>query len=227
MRKSHGGGYVELPGIRLMASGLPYPQWNNGDVSDSALVDIRDVRRWYRDLGVPWGVRVPAGMEWPYGRHVVTQRLMGQSSDLFRPAPPVPGVTIRTAGPGDLEAVVAADLAAFGGEASAARPWLAPMLYDSALTLALAEDEFGTVATAYTVRSVSTAGPAVFLAGVGVVPRARRRGVGGLISSWLLRQAYCTGTILGHLQPDTDEAARVYARLGFIETSGMDVYVDC
>ena len=30
-----------------------------------------------------------------------------------------------------------------------------------------------------------------------------------------------------HLSPDTEVAARIYARLGFVEVPGFDVYVDC
>jgi hypothetical protein len=64
LRQALGGGTVELPGIRLMASGPPHAQWNNGDVTDPALVPWAEVRSWYAaradGAGVPWGVRVPA-----------------------------------------------------------------------------------------------------------------------------------------------------------------------
>jgi hypothetical protein len=43
-RTPYGGGAVRLPGIRLMASGLPHSQWNNGDVVDPAAVDLEAVR---------------------------------------------------------------------------------------------------------------------------------------------------------------------------------------
>ena len=46
---------TEMPGIRLMATGLPHPQWNNGDVDDPAEVDVDAVRDWYAAVGVPWG----------------------------------------------------------------------------------------------------------------------------------------------------------------------------
>src|SRR3954468_19343155 len=39
-RAGSGGGFARLPGIRLMASGLPHPQWNNGDVLDPDAVDV-------------------------------------------------------------------------------------------------------------------------------------------------------------------------------------------
>src|SRR3954467_6298632 len=67
-REPSGGGVERLPGVRLMASGLPHPQWNSGDVTDPRAVHLAAVKDWYADLGVPWGVRVPAGAEWPHGR---------------------------------------------------------------------------------------------------------------------------------------------------------------
>ena len=65
LRSRCGGGAVELPGIRLTASGLPSRQWNNGDVDNVRGVDINQVRNWYAGLALPWGVRVPTGAGWP------------------------------------------------------------------------------------------------------------------------------------------------------------------
>ena len=55
---------------------------------------------------------------------------------------------------------------------------------------------------------------------------ARRRGVGAALSSWLLERGFAAGAELAHLNPDTDEAARLYGRLGFTETPGLDIYVE-
>ena len=61
VRKAHGDAWQtlavtthELPGVRLSATGLPHPQWNNGDVDDPAAVDVGAVRDWYDALRVPW-----------------------------------------------------------------------------------------------------------------------------------------------------------------------------
>jgi ribosomal protein S18 acetylase RimI-like enzyme len=62
--------------------------------------------------------------------------------------------------------------------------------------------------------------------GVGVLEHARRRGVGGALTTWLLERTFAGGATFAHLNPDTDAAARLYARLGFIETIGLDVYCD-
>ena len=80
--------------------------------------------------------------------------------------------------------------------------------------------------TAYTVRSEGWAGPALYLAGVTVLPEARQRGIAGAVSSWLVARGAAAGARVAHLHPDSDQAARVYARLGFVKVDGFDVYVD-
>ena len=133
LRASSGGGALALPGIRLMASGLPRPQWNNADVVEPAAaprIDIDAVRRWYAERGVPWGMRVPLGSAWPYGRRVLTKRAMAVSLDeaptVTDPAPGPDDVLIVVAGPGDLDAFARVDAAAFddaaGPTADYARP---------------------------------------------------------------------------------------------------------
>ena len=58
---------------------------------------------------------------------------------------------------------------------------------------ALAVLDGSPVGTAYAIRSDGLAGPCVYLAGVAVVPDARRRGVGAAISSWLIARAFADG----------------------------------
>lgn len=66
----------------------------------------------------------------------------------------------------------------------------------------------------------------MFLGGVAVRPDARRRGIAAALSAWLLNRGFAWGATLAHLNPDDRAAARVYARLGFVEQYGFDVYVD-
>jgi pimeloyl-ACP methyl ester carboxylesterase/predicted N-acetyltransferase YhbS len=226
IRESRGGAVADLPGIRLMASGLGRPQWNNGDVTDPDQVDLGAVRDWYARRGVPWGVRVPAGAAWPRGRHLFRKRLMLLDAGALVTRPPVHGLRVRRATAADLGAVLAVDLAAFGGDEAASRAWLDPMVRSSAVTVALAERDGAPVGTAYVVRSDGEAGPAVGLGGVGVVPAARRRGVAGAVVSWLLAGAVDAGARVAHTEPDSDGAARLYAGSGFTEVGGLDVYVD-
>jgi ribosomal protein S18 acetylase RimI-like enzyme len=226
IRGSFAEGWAELAGVRVMTSGLPHAQWNNADVFDSSLVDIHAVRGWYRERGVPWGARVPAGMPWPHGRHLLDQYLMAQTRDQFNARAQLAGVTVRAASPDDLESVLMVDAQAFGGDADIARPWMKPLLHHNSVTVALAADVLGPVGTGYAVRSDAHAGPAVYIGGIAVIKRARRRGIGAAVSSWLLDGSYAAGARLATLQPDTDQAARLYGRLGFSTAGQFRVYLD-
>jgi ribosomal protein S18 acetylase RimI-like enzyme len=219
-------GTAELPGVRLMATGLPHPQWNNGDVDDPSLVDIDEVRRWYADLRVPWGMRVPAGATWPHGRRLFTKRLMGVTPESSVAAAVPDGVQIDAAVDDDLEAVLAVDAVAFDEPLDVERPWLELLLRHPEVTTAVARDASGVVGCGSVSLSDGRAGRTGYVAGIAVLPGARGRGIGGGISSWLVERAFDAGAVMCHLHPDTDEAARIYARLGFVEVDGLDVYVD-
>jgi len=225
LREPLGGGVNTVSGARLMASGIDHPQWNNGDVDDPAAADVAAMREWYAAKDLPWGVRVPAGAPWPHGRFLFGKRLMGCDLAGFA-APESPGIAIRKAGPADLDAVLHVDAIAFESEGDLERLWIEPHLSAPGVEVALAEVDGTPVGTAYAVHSDDRAGPARYLAGVAVLPEFRRRGFGGAISAWLLARGAAAGARLAHLHPDTDEAARVYARLGFVEVAGFDIYVD-
>ena len=228
LRESVGGGVGRVRGARLMASGIDHPQWNNADVDDPESADVVGMREWYAARSVPWGVRVPAGAPWSHGRFLFRKRLMGLA--LFaRALPPrtsVAGLVIRRAGPDDLNAVSHVDLIGFPSAPMLERQWIQPHLSSPAVEVALAELSGEPVGTAYTVRSDGWAGPALYLAGVTVLPEARQRGIAGAISAWLLTRGTAAGARVAHLHPDSDQAARVYARLGFDEVDGFNVYVD-
>jgi GNAT superfamily N-acetyltransferase len=226
MREPYGGGALELRDIRLMASGLPHPQWNNGDVTGPD-PDLDGARAFYGERAVPWGVRVPISIAWRGGgRWLFRKRLMGLPPEQFRPAQPVDGLTVRSAGPDDLDAVLHVDATAFEADPADERPWIEPHLHAPPVTVALAERAAEPVATAYALRSDGRAGPALYVAGVAVLPSARRRGIAAAVSAHLLTVGFDAGARLAHLHPDTDEAARVYERLGFVAVTGFDVYVD-
>jgi ribosomal protein S18 acetylase RimI-like enzyme len=231
-RAQYGGGATRLPGIRLMASGLSHPQWNNGDVLDASAVDIAAVRTWYEGCAamvgrpVPWGVRVPLGAPWPYGRHLFNKRLMGLAAEGFRPAPEVPGLTLRRATPDDLEVVAGVDAASFGEDAAVMRPWIGPMLDMPELDYCVAELDGQAVGVGQCLVTDSEAGPAAYIAGIGVLPEARRRGIGAAVSSWTVERGFAAGAAFAHLHPEP-MAFEVYARLGFTEVEGFDIYIDC
>jgi ribosomal protein S18 acetylase RimI-like enzyme len=225
-RVATGGGTASLPGIRLMASGLPHAQWNNGDVDDPVRVDIEAVRDWYSARAVPWGVRVPSGTHWEHGRWLFRKRLMGVTAQAVCAAAVPAGVSLRPAGPDDPAAVLAVGTVAFEESGEVELPWIRPLLSQSSADVALAELDGEAVAAGYSVATSGRAGRAAYVAGIGVLPHVRRRGIATAISSWLTDRAVETGAELVHLHPDTDAAAAVYRRLGFVEVGGLDVYVD-
>jgi ribosomal protein S18 acetylase RimI-like enzyme len=218
------GRVAEVPGALLMASGLPLPQYNNADITDPAAVDVAAVARWYDELGVPWGARVPAGVAWSAGRLLFRKRLMALPSEDLVPPAPDGHIELAAAGPDDLDTVLRLDVAAFGDAGEAQRRWLEALLAGADVTVALASWEGTPAGTGYAVRTDGAAGPAVYVAGIGVDPAFRRRGIGAALSARLVEQA--GPHRLAHLHPDTDEAVRVYRRLGFVEVPGFDVYVD-
>jgi ribosomal protein S18 acetylase RimI-like enzyme len=233
VRDAHGDAWqtlaiatLELPGVRLSATGLPHPQWNNGDVDDATRVDIDAVRSWYDEQRVPWGIRVPEGAPWRHGRHLFTKRLMGLARRSFSAADAPADVRIRQATPADVDAVLAVDTVAFGSTEAVERPWIELLLAHEAVTVAVAESGGAPVGVGSVTRSDGRAGPAAYIAGIGVLPDARRRGVGAAVSSWLAADAIDAGAALCHLHPDTDEAASIYQRLGFVEVDGLDIYVE-
>jgi len=225
LREPHGGGALDVRGLRLMASGLPQPQWNSADVTD-ADADLDAARAFYAERGAGWGVRVPPHIDWRHGRELLTLRLMALDAGDFTPAPPAPGVAIAAAGRDDLDAVLHVDATAFGEDPEVERAWLEPHLGAPGVDVAVATLDGEPAGTGYTIRTDDHAGPCLYLAGVAVLPDARRRGVGAALSSWLLERGLAAGAELAHLHADTPDAARVYARLGFQDADGLDVYVE-
>ena len=227
LRRPSGGDATDLPGIRLWSAGIAAPALNGGAVDDAAAVDIATVSAWFAARAVPWGVLVPVGMHWAYGRHLMTKALMALERHEAVAGPQVPGVVVRPATPADLADVLAVDAEAFGVEdPEVQRRWVAPHLTAFSVTTVVGELDGTVVGTAYAVRSDGRAGAALSIGGVAVLPPARGRGVAAAMSAALVTRGLETGAELIHLSPDTEAAARVYARLGFTEVGGMEIYVD-
>jgi ribosomal protein S18 acetylase RimI-like enzyme len=169
---------------------------------------------------------VPFGVQWPHGRHLFSKRLMGLVPGDFRPAPEVPDLRLRPAGPDDVDAVLSVDTVAFEAPDEVERPWVAPMLEQPNLVVCLAERAGEVVGVGNVLLTDGDAGPAAYVAGIGVLAAARRQGIGAAVSSWLVQGSFAAGAQLAHLHPDTDEAAEIYRRLGFVEVEGFDIYVD-
>jgi ribosomal protein S18 acetylase RimI-like enzyme len=224
-RRPYGGDAVELPGVRLMASGLAHPQWNGGDVDDPADVDLDAVRAWYADRAGAWGLRIPAGSDWPHGRRILTKTLWGRTLADLPAERAVVGLDLSVAGVDDLPAVLAVDTAAFGSDPHEEGPWSAPHLASDAVDVLLGAWDGVPVATGYAVRSDGRAGPAVHIGGIAVLPAYAGRGIGSALTLRLMSRARDAGAGLAHLEPETPRAAGVYARLGFVEAAALDIYV--
>jgi predicted N-acetyltransferase YhbS len=225
LREPYGGGALEVRGLRLMASGLAGPQWNSGDVT-APDADLAAARAFYAARGAAWGLRVPTGLPWRHGRRLKTLRLMAVEHEAFAPAPLPPGVEINAADEDDLETVLAIDAEAFGEDPDEERRWIAPRLGADGIATALATLDGEPVGTGLAIRTDGRAGPALYVAGVAVAAAARGRGIGAAVSSWLVAGGLEHGARFAHLHADNDPAARVYARLGFAEAAGLDIYVD-
>ena len=230
LREPLGGGVAEFPGVRLMASGLPHAQWNNGDVTDPAAVPVEDVRAWFAaragGAGVPWGIRVPASRPFMHGRLLLRKRCMALRPDGLRAAKVPSAIEIGVATVADVDAVAQVDARAFGDPVEQIRPWVAPHLGAPGFTVALARLDDEPVGVATAILTDDRAGLCVGIFGVGVLERTRRRGIASALTSWLLERAFAQGATLAHLNPDGDGAACLYARLGFVETAGLHVYTD-
>lgn len=228
LRQRFGGGACELPGVRLMSSGLQRPYWNTGVVSDAGAVDVAAVRAWYAarasGAGVPWGLLIPAGQPFASGRRVRARRCMGLEPRSFAPEREAAGVALRVATEADAERVVAIDSAAFEEPLETNRAWLAPQVGAAGFTVVLASLGGDAVGIATAIETDSPGGRCVGIHGVAVLAQARRRGIGAAITAWLLARAFARGATLAHLNPDTEAAARLYARLGFVEVDGFDIY---
>ena len=208
-----------------MTAGFEADGVNSGDVMGPE-PDLEAARAFYAEHGVSWGLRVPEEMRWDHGRLLFRRRLMGLERAAFRPAASVPGLEVRVAEPEDLATALHIDSTAFALDLEENRRWLAPLVTAERVEFALASLDGVAAGTAYVLRSDGGAGPSAYLAGVAVLPGARRRGVGAGVSSWLLERAFERGAELAHLNPDTHAAARIYERLGFTELAGHDIYIE-
>ena len=230
LRAASGGGAAEWPAVRLMASGLPHARWNSSDLLDPERFDAEAVRAWYaacaNGAGVPWGIRVPAGSHFPHGHRLFTARCMALAPEQFVAAPSPANVTIKIAAASDVETIARIDAIAFDDTVDDVLPWIAPHVGAAGFTLAVAWLDGAATGIATAVNTNDRAGRCACIFGVAVLPAARRLGIAAAITGWLLERAFDAGATFAHLNPNHDAAARVYARLGFVETAGLDIYAD-
>ena len=219
-----GGATAEFPGWRLMASGLPYSYLNSACVTDADIADPDLARAWYKGRGLGWGAVVSSGSPWPHGRRLVTQGLMALDLENFDKAPRTPGLVVRRAKLEDLGDVVAVDTGAFGSSPAAVRAWLGPLCGSAMSWGALGRLDGGPVATGYCTTTTGSAGTTLYVGGIGVIPTARRQGIAAGLVTYLLTRGFAAGATFAHLQTNSDNAARVYTRLGFAHFGAIDIY---
>jgi ribosomal protein S18 acetylase RimI-like enzyme len=226
LREPFGGGAARFQGWRLMASGLRYGYLNVGCVTDLDLADVEIARAWYSDRHTAWSALVPAGSPWPHGRLLLTHRVMALQPAAFSEAQRPAGLSLREAGAGDMDTVVAVDAGAFGSDANAAREWMEPHSGFEDVRVVIGELDGDPVATGYGLRCSGDAGHTLYVGGIAVLPAARQRGIAAALSSWLLTRGFGEGAGFAHLETDSERAARVYSRLGFVEHAGVDIYAE-
>ena len=222
-----GGATASARGVRMMATGLTKEWFNTADVS-SVDADAEAIAEFYGSRGLRYGVRVPAGMAWAHGVRVVQLRLMFVLGGTLRAAEPPPSVRIEAARPRDLDEVVAVDCAAFGSGPATVGPWIEGLVRapDDAVTFACARRGSAVVGVGYAIHANGASGRSAGIGGIGVAPAARRAGIGAALTSWLVRRSFAAGAQLAQLAADDERAARLYSRLGFVETGSLDVYVE-
>ena len=180
-----------------MASGLPYGYLNTACVLDADTADIDAARAWYSRRRLAWGVVVPASSLWPHGRKLLSQRLMAAEPARFSPAPQPAGLVVRRARAEDIDIVTMVDNGAFGSDATSSRAWLGALCRSAEVEVAIAELAGAPVAAGYGTRCSGEAGPSLYVGGIGVLPAARRRGVGAYLSGWLAGRGFEQGAALG------------------------------
>ena len=221
LRAGHGGGATEIPGARLMASGISHPQWNNADLTGPD-VDVAVLRAWYAERHVPWGIRVPPEVTIALGRPLFHKRCAVLLPGRLE-VPPLPaGVTLRRAGPGDAARYATADAAVFDDDVELTRRWIEPMLGHPACALWLAEHDGAPVGVASALRTDDRAGPAAYLTGVGVLAPWAERGLARALTAAAAEAALTEGADLVHGNPDDEELPDLVA-LGFVEVPGFEV----
>jgi ribosomal protein S18 acetylase RimI-like enzyme len=167
---------------------------------------------------------VPVGLDLAPGEYIFTQRCMGLEPDRFAGAASPPGVELRVARLDDLDAFSELDAEVFGGSFELTRQWLGPTFESRYWTHWLALVDGRLVGIASSRRTDLDAGPCGTITGVAVAEPFRRRGIAGALSTRAVTALFDSGATLVHLNPDTDDAARVYARLGFREVPGVKLY---
>lgn len=227
-----GGEVLDVDGVLLLLTGLPDPSLNHCVVEREpadAVAALEEAEARFAERGLPFGVRLEVGrhpsveaavrargLHRLFGRPIMTAPL----GELPALAPPWEVEIVRVHGDADLAALAAIETEVFETPRAAAQGLLCrglAELPDAALLLARLDGE--PVGEAFGIRQDDTVG----VLGVGVVPRARMRGIGGALT---VEAARAVG-----LPEDTawlfpsDLARPLYERLGFRPVLDEEVWI--
>jgi hypothetical protein len=220
-RVAAGGGATRVRGARLMASGLPFAQWNNGDVTE-ADVDEPAMRAWYAARGVPWGIRVPLDLTVDIGTPRFVKRCFGLDASGFRNAGDQPGdLAVARLGPDELERFAQAEAAVFGGDVAGARRWLEPVFGRPGFEHWVADRHGRTAAIASAVWSAGDAGPAVMVTGIGTTDPGENDAILPLVTGLLEAAFDRDPTVLAHSHAAPEDDPSPLVGLGFTEVPGF------
>ena len=222
-RAAHGGGAAEIRGARLMASGIATAKWNNADITDAG-VDLDAMRAWYAVRDVPWGMRVPLGLEVDLGTPLFEKRSLYLAvSSPWNPPPS--SLSLRRCGGDDFETFAAAEVAAFGGDLETSHRWLAPVFGSDGFEHWIAADPGGAIAAiASTVRTDERAGPAMMVTGVASVGASHPRDIEGFAAA-IIAASFDEGVGLVHAHAIGEAEAALWLGLGFAEVPGFLIRV--
>jgi ribosomal protein S18 acetylase RimI-like enzyme len=235
----------EIGGLVLFVrqgAGWPfYARPRPGADEPPSAADIIAVRERQRDLGVPealeWVHEVhPDLLAVARSAGLAVREAPLMVLDTASPPEPAPpaGVTVRLLDPAapsfaeDVAARRAVTTVAFGAPAEPETPGTVgstaprPLAPDDLeferrraaagrIVSALAEDASSALAAGV----LQQVDDVAEVAGVGTVPSARRRGLGGAVTAALARHALDTGVDVVLLSAGSDDVARTYARVGF------------
>ena len=226
LRAAAGGAVAAPRDLVIMTAGFEAAGVNSGDVIGPD-PDVEAARAFFAEHGVKWGLRVPEEMTVGAGRAAVPAAADGSGTGRqFRPAGAVRGLGVRVAGRATCRPRCTSTRPRSGSTATRTGSGSSRCSRPSAWSSRSPSSTAARRAPPTCCAPTAAAGPSAYVAGVAVLPDARRRGVAAGVSSWLLERAFARGAELAHLNPDTDAAARIYGRLGFTELSGHDIYVD-
>jgi ribosomal protein S18 acetylase RimI-like enzyme len=227
-----GGEVLEVEGLVVTLTNLPAPELNGVRVA-SAPVDpngaLAAAEQLFRDRGHGF-----FGIEIEVGRHPSVERAildvglerveawpaMAVAVGGLPEATPPDDVTIRSVRDvSDLPAVRAVEVGTFGTPSDVAERFVGPgMLADHHVRMFTAWSDGEPVGEAVAYLTETTVG----IFGVGVLERARRRGIGTALTLTAAR-AFGDAADLAWLQPST-MAERLYERLGFRTVSRWEVW---